>query len=168
MKPPALQYLEDAWPDCPRDARLLGIDHGTRTLGLALCDPGQTLATPLKTIRRAKFEADVAALKTVIADYGVRGLIVGWPLEAHGAEGPRCQSVRDYMAMLAPRLDLWWAVWDERLSTADAHRLMAEDMGLSFARRKQAVDALAAQTILQSALDFMTANRNTEAGPRSR
>lgn len=137
----------------------MGVDHGTRTLGLALSDPDQRIATPLKTIQRGKFEADVAALATIIKDYGVGALIIGWPLSMDGREGPRVQSVRDYMAMLEPRLGLWWAGWDERLSSDAANRLMADDMDLSFHKRKAAVDALAAQTILQGALDFMSANR---------
>ncbi len=167
MKPPllqhqGLQYLEAGWNGAPRDARLLGLDHGAKTLGLALSDPGQTVVTPLKTITRAKFEADVTALKKVIADYGVEGVIVGWPLEAGGREGPRCQSVRDYMAMMGPRLGLWWAVWDERLSSDAARRIMAEDMHLTFEKRDRAVDALAAQNILQGAVDFIRANRSAE------
>lgn len=137
----------------------MGIDHGTKTLGLALSDPDHSIATPYKTISRGKFEADVAALQKVITDYGVKGVIVGWPLEASGKEGPRCQSVKDYMVMLAPRLGLWWAVWDERLTTDTAQNLMAGEMDLAFAKREKAVDALAAQAILQSALDFMAATK---------
>ncbi len=144
----------------------MGIDHGTKTLGLALSDPNQTIATPLKTIKRGKFEADVKALEAVIKDYGCEGLIIGWPLTMDGREGPRTQSVKDYMVMLAPRLKLWWAAYDERLSSDTAHNLMAGEMGLTFAKREKAVDALAAQSILQGALDFMGACRNAEAHPR--
>lgn len=161
MNSSSVQHLETNWDKCPRDVRLLGIDHGSKTLGLALSDPDQRIATPLRTIRRGKFEADVAALKTVIGDYGVGGLIVGWPLSMDGSEGPRTQSVRDYMTMLGPRLNLWWSVWDERLSSDNAQRLMAEDLDLSFAKRDVAVDALAAQSILQGALDFMMAVRTS-------
>lgn len=155
MKSFSVQYLDAHWQSCPADARLLGIDHGTKTLGLALCDPAQRIATPLKTIQRGKFEADIKALEAVIKDYGIEGLVIGWPLSMDGREGPRTQSVKDYLAMLAPRLKLWWAVFDERLSSDAAHRLMVDDMGLNFSKREKAVDALAAQTILQGALDFM-------------
>lgn len=155
MKSGDVQHLDAFWQSCPKGARLLGIDHGTKTLGLALSDPAQSIATPLRTIKRGKFDADVQALEKVIRDYGVEGVIVGWPLEMNGRAGPRTQSVRDYMAMLAPRLKLWWAVHDERLSSDAAHNLMAGEMDLSFAKREQAVDALAAQHILQNALDFM-------------
>ncbi|MBU6235824.1 MAG: Holliday junction resolvase RuvX [Alphaproteobacteria bacterium] len=159
MKSFKVQHLDAMMATCPVGDRLLGIDHGTKTLGLALSDPAHNVATPLKTISRGKFEADVKALEAVIRDYGVKGLIIGWPLEMSGREGPRTQSVKDYMAMLAPRLNLWWAVWDERMSSDSAHTLMAGDMNLSFAKREKAVDALAAQFILQSALDFMAVNR---------
>lgn len=141
--------------------RLLGIDHGSKTLGLALSDPNQSVVTPLKTIQRGKFEADVAAIKKVIDDYGVGGIIVGWPLNMDGRPGPRTQSVSDYLKMLEPKLNIWMAVWDERLSTDTAQRLMAEDMHLSFEKRDRAVDALAAQAILQGAVDFISANRTS-------
>lgn len=155
-----LQHLDACFASCPKGVRLLGVDHGSKTLGLALSDPDQRVVTPLKTITRGKFEADVTALKKVIDDYGVGGLIVGWPLSMDGSAGPRTQSVKDYMTMLGPRLNIWWAVWDERLSSDVAQRLMADDMGLSFSKRDQAVDALAAQSILQGAVDFMAAARN--------
>lgn len=159
MKAVAVQHLDAVWQECPAGVRLLGIDHGTKTLGLALSDPGQRVVTPFKTIQRGKFEADVSALKAVINDYGIGGLVIGWPVNMDGKPGPRAQSVRDYLTMLTPRLNLWWAVWDERLTSDTAHRLMTDDMDLSFKKRGQAVDALAAQTILQDALNFMAACR---------
>ncbi|NBX66239.1 MAG: Holliday junction resolvase RuvX [Proteobacteria bacterium] len=155
MKSFSVQYLDAHWQSCPGGARLLGVDHGTKTLGLALSDPAQRMATPLKTIQRGKFEADVKALETVIKDYGIEGMIVGWPLSMDGSEGARTQSVKDYLTMLMPRLGLWWAVFDERLSSDAAHRLMIDEMQLNFSKREKAVDALAAQNILQGALDFM-------------
>jgi putative Holliday junction resolvase len=159
MKSFSVQHLDAVWPQCPQNARLLGIDHGTKTLGLALSDPTHSMATPLKTIMRGKFEADVKALEGVIKDYGVEGLIIGWPLSMGGKAGPRAQSVKDYLVMLTPRLKLWWAVYDERLTSDAANNLMAGEMGLTFAKRDKAVDALAAQVILQGALDFMCARR---------
>lgn len=153
------QRLESSWQSCPRDKRLLGIDHGTKTLGLALSDPDQTVVTPLKTITRGKFEADVQALSKVVDDYGIGGVIVGWPLTMDGREGPRTQSVGDYIKMLEPRFPkLWFAVWDERMSTDAAHQFMAD---LTFDKRERAVDALAAQNILQGAVDFISVNRTS-------
>jgi putative Holliday junction resolvase len=158
------QHLESSWQSAPKGVRLLGLDHGTKTLGLALSDPDQRVVTPLKTIQRGKFEADLAALKKVIDDYGVGGLIVGWPLNMDGRPGPRAQSVKDYMAMVDARLPIWWAVWDERLSTDAAYQFMDH---LSFDKREKAVDALAAQSILQGAIDFIAANRAASAQGRT-
>lgn len=151
------QHLESSWQSAPKGVRLLGLDHGTKTLGLALSDPDQRVVTPLKTIPRGKFEADIQALKKVIDDYGVGGIIAGWPLTMDGREGPRTQSVGDYLKMLEPRFPkIWLAVWDERMSTDAAHHFMTD---LTFDKRQKAVDALAAQNILQGALDFMSAAR---------
>ena len=160
MKPSEVQHLQSVWPDCPKGRRLLGIDQGTKTLGLALTDSDQRVVTPLKTIRRGKLEADAQALKAVIADYDVAGLIIGWPVNMDGTPGKRAQSVKDYLAVLLPHLDgIWWAVWDERLTSDAAHRLMSGEMNLTFHKRKIAVDALAAQTILQDALNFIAGRR---------
>ena len=160
MKAITVQHLESVWRDCPRGERLLGIDQGTKTLGLALSDPDQRVVTPLKTIQRGKFENDVKALEIVIKDYGVGGLVFGWPVSMDGSEGPRTQSVRDYLTLLIPRLgNKWWAVWDERLTSDVAHRKMTIDMDLTFHKRRQAVDALAAQTILEDAIAFMEGQR---------
>ncbi|HEY8964407.1 MAG TPA: Holliday junction resolvase RuvX [Alphaproteobacteria bacterium] len=134
----------------------MGIDQGTKTLGLSLSDPDQLVVTPLKTIQRTKLDADAKALQIIIKDYGVGGLIIGWPVNMDGTQGARAQSVKDYLQVLIPKLDnIWHAVWDERLTSDVAHRKMADDMDLSFHKRKTAVDALAAQTILEDALHFM-------------
>lgn len=151
------QSLESSWQSAPKGVRLLGLDHGTKTLGLALSDPDQRVVTPLKTITRGKFEADMQALKKVIDDYGVGGVIVGWPLNMDGREGPRTQSVGDYMKMVEKKFPhLWIASWDERLSTDAAHQFMVD---LTNDKRERAVDALAASAILQGAVDFIAANR---------
>lgn len=160
MKAITVQHLESVWMDAPKGVRLMGIDQGTKTLGLALSDPDQRVVTPLKTIARTKLEGDAKALATVIRDYGVGGLIIGWPVNMDGTPGPRAQSVRDYLTHLIPALNnIWWAVWDERLTSDTAHRKMTGEMDLSFHKRKQAVDALAAQTILEDALDYMAKRR---------
>lgn len=156
MKPILVQHLSDVLTTLPANQRLLAIDHGTKTLGLAMSDPDLTIATPHKTIMRGKFEADAQALEKVIKDYNIGGLIIGWPLNMDGSQSARTQSVRDYLTLLIPRLNnIWWAVWDERLSTNVAHNLMTTEMNLTFAKRKQAVDSLAAHAILQDALTFI-------------
>jgi len=133
--------------------RLMGLDVGQKTIGLALADPGHRIASPLQTIRRTKFKLDAAALARLIADHGVGGLVIGLPINMDGSEGPRCQSVRQFQRNLAARIDLPMAFWDERLSTAAVTRTLLE-ADTSRARRKQVVDKMAAAYILQGALDF--------------
>ncbi len=140
----------------PRNRRLLGLDVGEKTIGLAISDGSLTVATPLETIRRAKFAADAARLIAICAERGVGGLVVGLPVDMHGGEGRRCQSVRQFAADLLAKLDLPLAFWDERLSTVAVTRaLIAADM--SRTRRSQVVDKAAAAYILQGLLDRLAA-----------
>jgi putative Holliday junction resolvase len=134
--------------------RLMGLDVGEKTIGLAISDSDFRVATPVDTIRRTKFAADAARLAQLIGERGVGGLIIGLPINMDGSEGPRCQSVRQFGANLLKRLDLPVAFWDERLSTAAVTRAMLE-MDVSRARRAQAVDKMAAAYILQGALDAL-------------
>src|SRR5262249_60492632 len=102
--------------------RLLGLDVGEKTIGLAISDSDFRVATPVDTIRRTKFAADAARLAQLIEERGVGGLIVGLPINMDGSEGPRCQSVRQFTANLLQRMSLPIAFSDERLSTAAAAR----------------------------------------------
>ena len=132
--------------------RLLGIDLGTKTIGLALSDVERRVATPLETVRRTKFTQDAARLQAIAAQLQVAGLVIGLPLNMDGSEGPRAQSVRSFARNLAPILGVPIAFWDERLSTAAVTRtLLAADA--SRARRAALVDKMAAAYILQGALD---------------
>lgn len=140
----------------PRNRRRLGLDVGEKTIGLAISDGSLTVATPLETVRRSKFAADAARLIAVCNERGVGGLVVGLPVDMHGGEGRRCQSVRQFAANLLEKLDLPLAFWDERLSTVAVTRaLIAADM--SRARRGQVVDKAAAAYILQGLLDRLSA-----------
>jgi len=135
-------------------ARLLGLDVGTKTIGLAISDSGLRVATPVETIGRGKFATDAARLKKVIDGRGVGGLVIGLPLNMNGSEGPRCQSVRQFTANLLGQFDIAIAFWDERLSTAAVERAMiAADVSRS--RRVKAIDENAAAYILQGALDAL-------------
>ena len=132
--------------------RLLGIDLGTKTIGLALSDVERRVATPLETVRRTKFTQDAARLQAIAAQLQVAGLVIGLPLNMDGSEGPRAQSARSFARNLAPILGVPIAFWDERLSTAAVTRtLLAADA--SRARRAALVDKMAAAYILQGALD---------------
>ncbi len=137
--------------------RLLGLDLGEKTIGLAISDRGFKVASPLETIRRAKFTKDAEALAALCEDRGVGGLVLGLPVNMDGSEGPRCQSVRQFAANLAELagFTLPVAFWDERLSTAAVERVLVGEADLSRKRRGQVVDKMAAAYILQGALDAL-------------
>jgi putative Holliday junction resolvase len=135
-----------------RDQRLLGLDVGSKTIGLALSDVSRTIATPLQTIARRKFRLDVEQLFQVVDAHDIGGLVVGWPVSMDGSEGPRCQSVRQFAANVLAVRDMPTIFWDERLSTAAVTRTLIE-ADTSRQRRAEVVDKLAAAYILQGALD---------------
>jgi putative Holliday junction resolvase len=148
-----LQALRDA---IPPKARLLGLDLGTKTIGLALSDPGLAVASPLETIRRTKrFAEDARALLAVVEARGVGGLVVGLPMNMDGSEGPRAQSTRAFAGNLLKLRDLPLAFWDERLSTAAVNRFLIEEADMTRRRRAEVVDKMAAAYILQGALDAL-------------
>ena len=136
----------------PPEARLLGLDVGTKTIGLALSDVTRSIATPYETIRRTKFTSDAKILVDIVGKMEVGGLIIGLPINLDGSEGPRAQSTRAFARNLAKHIDLPMAFWDERLSTAAVERHLIE-AGASRKRRAEVVDRMAAAYILQGALD---------------
>ncbi len=138
----------------PAGSRLLGLDLGTKTIGLALSDLGRTIATPLETIKRRKFSLDAETLLAIAGKHGVGGLVLGLPLNMDGSEGPRVQSTRAFVRNLAPLTNLPITYWDERLSTAAVTRTLIE-ADRSRARRGELVDKMAAAYILQGFLDRM-------------
>lgn len=134
--------------------RLMGLDVGNKTVGLALADVSRTIATPLQTIRRSKFTQDARALFALMDEHGVGGLIIGLPVQMDGAEGRQAQSVRSFAANLLRLRDVPIAFWDERLSTAAVTRTLLE-ADASRRRRAQVVDKMAAAYILQGCLDSL-------------
>jgi putative Holliday junction resolvase len=138
----------------PEGGRLLGLDVGTRTIGLAFCDARWTIATPAELIRRGKFSADLETLRMLAEAQQVKGLVVGLPLNLDGSDSPRTQSVRAFARNLAP-LDRPVLLWDERWSTQAVTRTLI-DADASRARRAELVDKMAAAYILQGALDALT------------
>ena len=145
--------LADFAAALPQGGALAGLDVGTRTIGLALCDAGWSFAGPADTIHRTKFTKDLAALAAFIATHRVAGLVVGLPLNMDGSDSPRTQSVRAFARNLAP-LGKPVLLWDERWSTQAVERAMV-DADVSRARRAEKVDALAAAHILQGAIDAL-------------
>ncbi len=136
-------------------APLLGLDLGTKTIGLALSDGALIVASPHSTIRRAKFTADAEALRGLVEQHGIGGLVIGLPVNMDGSEGPRCQSARQFATNLLERFDIPVAFWDERLSTAAVTRTLIE-ADVSRKRRAEVVDKMAAAYILQGALDRLS------------
>ena len=130
---------------------LLGLDPGTATIGVAISDVERTMASPLTTIRRAKFSADAAALAQIIAREGIVGLVIGMPYNMDGSAGPRAQSVRAFRRALGEVIDLPMLFWDERLSSAQADQTL-RDAGLSNRQREARIDAAAAAHILADCL----------------
>ena len=138
----------------PMGGRLIGLDVGTKTIGIALCDAGWTIATAAELIRRSKFAADLERLKSRIAGQDARGVVVGLPLNLDGSESPRTQSIRAFARNLEP-LGLPILLWDERWSTQAVTRTLL-DADASRARRAELVDKMAAAYILQGAIDALT------------
>jgi putative Holliday junction resolvase len=139
------------------DGRLMALDVGTKTIGIATSDVRRSLATPMTTLKRSKLAADLSALSELATKHEIKALAIGLPLNMDGSEGPRCQSVRQFAANIAkhgpPALAaLPIVLQDERLSTAAVTRGMIEDYDMSRARRAERVDAAAAAWILESAL----------------
>lgn len=148
----------------PRGKRLLGLDLGEKTIGVAISDPSLKIASPIDTIRRTKFTEDARALGRLMAGREVGGIVIGLPVNMDGTEGPRCQSVRHFAENLIIAKDLLGAVgepeiafWDERLSTVAIQRLLIDEADMSRGKRAHAVDKMAAAYILQGALDALAA-----------
>jgi putative Holliday junction resolvase len=135
----------------PEGGRLIGLDVGTKTIGLALCDAGWSIASPAHTMSRGKFSKDKAILAAFIVEQQVKGIVVGLPLNLDGSESPRSQSSRAFGRNLAD-LGLPVLLWDERWSTQAVTRTLIE-ADASRARRGELVDKLAASYILQGAID---------------
>ncbi|MCJ7598007.1 MAG: Holliday junction resolvase RuvX [Methyloceanibacter sp.] len=147
-----LVAIEDLANLLAKDARLLGLDVGTKTIGLALSDVSRSIATPYDTIRRTKFTEDAKTIREIVEKNQIGALVIGLPINLDGSEGPRAQSTRAFARNLAPIVKLPMLFWDERLSTAAVERHLIE-ADASRKRRAEVVDRMAAAYILQGALD---------------
>lgn len=144
--------LEELAGSLETGTRLLGLDLGTKTIGLALSDMSRTIATPLETIRRTKFMNDVSKILEITDKLDVSAFVLGLPLNLNGTEGPRAQATRSFARNLTRQIDLPLVLWDERLSTVAAERTLLE-ADASRKRRSEVIDKMAAAFILQGALD---------------
>jgi putative Holliday junction resolvase len=151
---PLVEPVEMSSARAPR-TRLLGLDLGTKTIGLAVSDSALTVSSPLETIRRTKFTADAEKLLAVIAEREIGGLVLGLPRNMDGSEGPRAQSTRAFAQNMTGKTDLPIAFWDERLTTTEAERVLIDQADMTRKRRGEVIDKLAASIILQNFLDFL-------------
>ena len=148
-----------------KSERLLGLDLGTKTIGIAVSDVERRFATPVTTIRRTRFTQDATLLVAETVRLGAVALVIGLPLNMDGTEGPRVQATRAFIRNMAPLLALPFVLWDERLSTAAVTRSLIEQ-DVSRAKRAQVVDRMAAAYILQGALDRLSRLRLGDADAR--
>lgn len=157
----AIRDLAELGAGMAPGARLMGLDLGAKTIGVAVSDVARTIATPRETLRRTKLARDVARLRALIVAEGIGGIVVGLPVNMDGSEGRRAQSARDLAARLSAALALPVAFWDERWSTAAAARPLRA-AALSRGKRERAIDRVAAAYILQGALDRLRSLPGTE------
>lgn len=150
------QSLSELIKYLPKKSRLLGLDVGRKTIGLAVSDSDMKIATTVGTIRRIKFTKDIETLDTIITERQVNGLVLGLPISMDGNEGPACQSVRQFAVNLDNILEIGITFWDERLSTSAVERLLIKEADLSRNRRSEIIDKMAAAYILQGALDSLS------------
>ena len=144
--------LTDIVPHLPPRGALIGLDLGTKTIGVAVCDPDRKIATAVETVARSNFTKDAARVLALAAERNVTGFVLGLPINMDGTEGPRAQSTRAFARNFAKLTELPIGLWDERLSTAAVEReLIGHDV--SRARRAEVIDQHAAMFILQGALD---------------
>jgi putative holliday junction resolvase len=147
--------LIDAAALLPPRGALIGLDLGTKTIGVAASDPDRHVAAPVETIARKRFSLDAERITALAAERRAVGYVIGLPVNMDGTEGPRAQATRAFARNFAKRTDLPIALWDERLSTAAVERaLIAADA--SRAKRKAVIDQHAATYILQGALDRLS------------
>lgn len=139
----------------PAHGALLGLDHGTKTIGIAVSDRTRSIASPLTALGKGRFSSNAADLQKLIDQNDITGLVIGLPLNMDGSTGPSAQSARAFAANLAGRLQLPVLLWDERLSTAAVTRMFV-DADTSRRRRAAIIDETAAAYILQGALDRLS------------
>ena len=136
------------------NSRILGIDPGKKNIGISISDPSQKIATPLKTIKMKKFKKFIEQLNRVILDYEVKGIVIGNPVNMDGSLGPRSQSAKDFAQNITKITKIPITLWDERLSSEGAFKLMG-DLNINSSKKSEKLDQHAAAFILQGYLDFL-------------
>ncbi len=158
---PIFETIDELAAALPPMQALMGLDLGTKTIGVAVSDSFQSVATPLETVKRKKFGVDAARLIAIIDQRSIGGIVLGLPRNMDGSEGPRCQSTRAFARNLAPLTAIPIGFWDERLSTVAAERALLE-ADTSRKRRAEVIDHVAASYILQGVLDRLSHIRSAQ------
>ena len=135
-------------------SRLLGIDLGTKRIGIAISDYNQKVATPLQTLDKSKQGKLIGALESIVAEYDIKGIIIGNPINMDGTYGKSSQSAKDIAINISNKIDIPVSLWDERLSTVGAFNLSSE-LDINVSKRERHIDKFAAAFILQGALDYL-------------
>ena len=146
----------------PQNGKLLGLDLGSKRIGLAISDKRLMIATPVNTLKRTRLTKDLEAIMQVYVERGVEGLVIGLPLNMDGREGPACQSARQFAANLENVFSTRITFWDERLSTSAVERILIDEADLTRKRRSEIIDKVAAAYILQGALDFLNSENDNK------
>ena len=154
-----LLSIDELKSNLPKGTSILGLDLGSRTIGLAISDPTCLIASPLKTLQRHKFSDDARALDEIINSNNVGGLVVGLPVTMAGTEGARCQSTRQFVANFQSHRKIGITFWDERLSTVAVERILINEADMTRQKRRLVIDKMAATYILQGALDSLSTNK---------
>ena len=152
MKKLVFENAEDFLNSLDLFGPILALDLGTKTIGVAVSDSTRTIATPVTIIRRKKFSHDLEEICSLNSRYTIQGIVLGLPINMNGSEGPRCQSTRSFAAKLSTATYVPICLWDERLSTVAAERILIES-DISRKSRSKVIDKLAACYILQGLLD---------------
>lgn len=155
----AILRIEELAASLPPNRAIAGLDLGTKTIGLSVSDLGRRFATPRDVIRRVKFGIDAEALLAVAEKEKIAAFVIGLPVNMDGTEGPRCQATRAFVRNMGEKTDIPFVLWDERLSTVAAERVLIE-MDVSRKKRAERIDSAAASFILQGALDRLASLTN--------
>ena len=157
----AILTIEELAARLPPHQAIAGLDLGTKTIGLSVSDLGRRFATPRDVVRRVKFGIDAQALLDIATKEKVGAFVIGLPINMDGTEGPRCQATRAFVRSMGEKTDIPFVLWDERLSTVAAERVLIE-MDVSRRKRAERIDSAAASFILQGALDRLASLGRTD------
>tara|TARA_B100000945_G_scaffold295399_1_gene272863 strand:+ start:744 stop:1199 length:456 start_codon:yes stop_codon:yes gene_type:complete len=146
--------IENLKKKLSRKVRLLGLDMGSKRIGVSICDEYQSIATPFKTINKINLNQLIDEIKIIVKENDIKGIIIGNPINMDGSEGPSSQSIKDTCKIISENLDLPISLWDERLSTVGAFNLSSQ-LDVNISKRVKNIDQNAATFILQGAIDYL-------------